>query len=202
MMLVGSWLFPWVLRWVEGAGSRELFTLGVAAMSLGVAYGSAELFGVSFALGAFFAGVVVNGSDLSRRAAADLQPLQDAFGALFFVAVGMLFDPAVLVDHPFKLLAVVGVVVLGKSLAALGIVLALGRPISSALMVSASLAQIGEFSFILSELGIRLGVLPTEGRSLIVAAALASITLNPLLVGLAVRVNLRSQADRTPPASA
>jgi CPA2 family monovalent cation:H+ antiporter-2 len=153
----------------------------VVALALGVAFASAKLFGVSFALGAFFAGAVVNQSDLSHRAAADLQPLQDAFAVLFFVAVGMLFDPASLVRHPLQLLAVVAIIVVGKSLAALAIVRALGRPWSTALTVSAALAQIGEFSFILAALGVGLGVLPPEGQSLIVAGALLSITLNSLL---------------------
>jgi CPA2 family monovalent cation:H+ antiporter-2 len=181
MLAVGTRLFPWVLRRVERTGSRELFTLAVAALALGVAFGSAKFFGVSFALGAFFAGVVINQSDLSHRAAADLQPLQDAFGVLFFVAVGMLFDPMILVRQPVQVLIVLLIIMLGKSLAALGIVLALRRPLSTALTVSASLAQIGEFSFILAALGLSLGLLPPEGQSLIVAGALLSITLNPLV---------------------
>jgi CPA2 family monovalent cation:H+ antiporter-2 len=180
MLLAGTRVFPWLLKRVEGTGSRELFTLAVIALSLGVAFGAAELFGVSFALGAFFAGVVVHESDLSHRAAHELQPLQDVFAALFFVSVGMLFDPTVLVRQPLQVLAEVGIIVVGKSLVALGIVLALGRPASTALTVSAALAQIGEFSFILASMGIALGLLPQEGQSLIVAGALLSITLNPL----------------------
>jgi CPA2 family monovalent cation:H+ antiporter-2 len=180
-LVVGARVAPWVLKHVEGTGSRELFTLAVIALSLGVAFGAAELFGVSFALGAFFAGVVVHESDLSHRAARELQPLQDAFGALFFVAVGMLFDPAILVRQPLQVLAVVMIIVAGKSAAALCIVLALRRPLRTALTVSAGLAQVGELSFILAGLGVAVGLLPPEGQSLIVAGALLSITLNPLV---------------------
>jgi CPA2 family monovalent cation:H+ antiporter-2 len=180
MLVVGARVFPWILKRVEATGSRELFTLAVIALSLGVAFGSAELFGVSFALGAFFAGVVVHESDLSHRAADGLQPLQDVFAALFFVSVGMLFDPAVLVRQPLQLLAVVGIIVVGKSVAALGLVLALRRPVRTALIVSLALAQIGEFSFILAGMGIAMNLLPPEGQSLVVAGALLSITLNPL----------------------
>jgi len=184
MLVVGTRLFPWLLRQVQRTTSRELFTLAVVALALGVAFGSAKLFGVSFALGAFFAGVVINESDLSHRAATDLQPLQDAFGVLFFVAVGMLFDPMILVRQPWEVLAVVGIIVIGKSLAAFGIVLALRRPLKTALTVSAGLAQIGEFSFILAALGLDLGLLPAEGQHLILAGALLSITLNPLVFRL------------------
>ena len=156
---------------------RELFTLAVISLSLGIAFGAAELFGVSFALGAFFAGI----ADLSHRAAKELQPLQDTFAALFFVAVGMLFDPAALIRQPFQVLAVVAITVVGKSLAALGIVFALGRPRRTALLVSAALAQIGEFSFILIGLGIDLHLATPAAQSLIVAGALLSITLNPFV---------------------
>jgi CPA2 family monovalent cation:H+ antiporter-2 len=166
---------------VERTGSRELFTLAVVTLALGVAFGSWKLFGVSFALGAFCAGVVVNASRLSDRAAADLQPLQDIFSVLFFVSVGMLFDPSILVRQPFQVLAAVAIIVMGKSMAAVGIVLALGRPMETALTVAAALAQIGEFSFILAGLGVSLGLLPEEGRNLILAGALLSITLNPLI---------------------
>jgi CPA2 family monovalent cation:H+ antiporter-2 len=181
MLVVGSRIFPWLLRRVERTGSRELFTLAVVTLALGVAFGSWKLFGVSFALGAFFAGVVVNASRLSDRAAADLQPLQDIFSVLFFVSVGMLFDPSILVRQPFQVLAAVAIIVMGKSMAAVGIVLALGRPMETALTVAAALAQIGEFSFILAGLGVSLGLLPEEGRNLILAGALLSITLNPLI---------------------
>ncbi len=181
ILVIGGRVFPWLLKRVESTGSRELFTLAVIALSLGVAFGSAELFGVSLALGAFFAGMVIHESDLSHRAATEMLPLQDAFGALFFVSVGMLFDPAVLVREPLRVLAVIGIIVIGKSIAALGIVLALRGSLKTALTVSASLAQIGEFSFILATLGVALGLLGAETQSLIVAGALISITINPLV---------------------
>jgi CPA2 family monovalent cation:H+ antiporter-2 len=192
MLVIGTRLFPWLLKRVELTGSRELFTLAVVALALGVAFGSAALFGVSFALGAFFAGMVINESDLSHRAAADLEPLQNAFAVLFFVAVGMLFDPAILLRQPFQVLSVLAIIVLGKSLAALAIVLALRHPLNTALTVSAALAQIGEFSFILAGLGISLGLLPSEGQNLIVAGALLSITLNPLVFRLVTRFQTAS----------
>lgn len=188
MLLFGTRLFPWLLQRVERTGSRELFTLAVIALALGVAYGSAKLFGVSFALGAFFAGVVIHRSDFNKRAATDLQPLQDAFGVLFFVAVGMLFDPTILVRHPVRVLIVVAIIVLGKSLAAFGIVLALRQPLSTALTVSAGLAQIGEFSFILAALGVKLELISLEAQNLILAGALLSITLNPFIFYMASRV--------------
>ena len=181
VLVVGTRAIPWLLAHVARTGSRELFTLSVLATALGIAYGSAELFGVSFALGAFFAGVVLSESDFSHQAAADSLPLQDAFAVLFFVSVGMLFDPSILLREPLAVLAVVLVIVLGKSLAAFGIVMALGYPGSTAFTVSASLAQIGEFSFILAGLGVALGLLPPQGRDLILAGALLSITLNPLV---------------------
>ena len=181
MLFVGVRVVPWMLETVARVGSRELFTLSVLAVALGIAFGSAVLFGVSFALGAFFAGVVVNGSDLSHAAAAEALPLQDAFAVLFFVSVGMLFDPMVIVREPVRVLAVLAIITLGKSLAALAIVLLFRYPVGTALTVSASLAQIGEFSFILAGLGVSLGLLPVEGRSLILAGALLSITLNPLM---------------------
>ena len=186
MLVAGVRFFPWLLSHVERTGSRELFTLAVIALALGVAFGSAKLFGVSFALGAFFAGVVVNESDLSHRAARDLQPLQDAFTVLFFVAVGMLFDPSILFRQPLQVLAVLVIIVFGKSLAAFGIVRALGGSTQTALIVSAALAQIGEFSFILAVLGVKLGLLPAEGLNLIDAGALLSITLNPALFSAAI----------------
>jgi CPA2 family monovalent cation:H+ antiporter-2 len=188
MLVVGKRIFPWVLARVERTGSRELFTLCVISLSLGVAFGSAELFGVSLALGAFFAGVVIHESDLSQRAATDLQPLQGAFGALFFVGVGMLFDPRILVRRPLAVLATLAIILVGKSLAALGIVLALRRTPPTALTISAALAQIGEFSFILAALGVKLKLLPEDGASLILAGALLSITVNPLLFRAASRL--------------
>jgi len=186
MLIAGVRFFPWLLTRVERTGSRELFTLAVIALALGVAFGSAKLFGVSFALGAFFAGVVVNESDLSHRAARDLQPLQDAFTVLFFVAVGMLFDPSILIRQPLQVLAVLAIVVFGKSLAAFGIVRVLGGSTQTALIVSAALAQIGEFSFILAGLGVNLRLLPAEGLNLIVAGALLSITFNPAVFSAAI----------------
>jgi CPA2 family monovalent cation:H+ antiporter-2 len=181
MLVVGRRLFPWVLWQVARTGSRELFTLAVVAAAVTLAFGSARLFGVSYALGAFFAGMVLRESQFSHRAAEDTLPLRDAFAVLFFVSVGMLFDPQVLVDSPGRVLAVVAVIVLGKSLAAAALVLLLRYPLNTALVVSASLAQIGEFSFILAGLGASLKLLPAEGHSLILAGALISIALNPLL---------------------
>jgi CPA2 family monovalent cation:H+ antiporter-2 len=181
MLVVGRRFFPWLLWQVARTGSRELFTLCVIAAAVGIAYGSAALFGVSFALGAFFAGMVLRESELSYRAAQESLPLQDAFSVLFFVSVGMLFDPSVVVDRPLRVLAVLGIILLGKSLAAFALVLAFRYPLNTALTVSASLAQIGEFSFILAGLGVALGVLPTEGQSLILAGAILSIALNPLV---------------------
>ena len=181
MLVVGTRVVPWLLARVERTGSRELFTIGVIALALGIGFASALFFHVSFALGAFFAGMVVKQSDLSHRAAKDLRPVQDIFAVLFFVAVGMLFDPTILVQQPAQVLAVVAIVVIGKSLAALAIVLALRRPLRTALTVSAALAQIGEFSFVLAGLGAGLGLLPPEAASLVVAGALLSITLNPMV---------------------
>ena len=183
MLIVGRRLFPWVLWHVAKTGSRELFTLCVVAAAVSIAYGSAALFGVSFALGAFFAGMVLRESEFSQRAAEQSLPLQDAFAVLFFVSVGMLFDPKVLVDAPWRVAATVGVIVLGKSIAAVGLVLALRYPVKTALTVAASLAQVGEYSFILAGLGVSLGLLPKEGQSLILAGALISMALNPLVFG-------------------
>lgn len=181
VIIVGTRVVPWLLLTVARTGSRELFTLSVLAIALGIAYGSAELFGVSFALGAFFAGVVLSESDFSHQAAADSLPLQDAFAVLFFVSVGMLFDPGILLRQPLAVAAVLLLIVFGKSLAAFAIVLLRGYPVATALVVSASLAQIGEFSFILAGLGVTFGLLPPEGRDLILAGAILSITLNPLV---------------------
>jgi CPA2 family monovalent cation:H+ antiporter-2 len=181
MFVIGRRAVPWLLARVARTGSRELFTLSVLAVALGVAFGAAALFGVSFALGAFFAGMVISESDLSHQAAADALPFQDAFAVLFFVSVGMLFDPAVLVEQPLQVLGVVLIVLVGKSLVALLIVLLFRYPVRTALVVAASLAQIGEFSFILAGLGVSLGLLPQEGYSLILAGAILSITANPLI---------------------
>jgi CPA2 family monovalent cation:H+ antiporter-2 len=181
MLIVGRRLFPWLLWQIAGTGSRELFTLCVVAAAVGIAYGSAELFGVSFALGAFFAGMVMRESPLSYRAAEESLPLRDAFSVLFFVSVGMLFDPNVLIAQPLRVLMVVAIIVFGKSLAAFFLVLQFRYPLNTALTVSASLAQIGEFSFILANLGVSLELVPPEGRSLVLAGAMISIALNPLV---------------------
>ena len=179
-LVVGTRVVPWLLMHVTRTGSRELFTLCVLAIALGIAYGSSALFGVSFALGAFFAGVILSESELSHQAGNDTLPLKDAFAVLFFVSVGMLFDPTVLVREPLAVFAVLAIIMVGKSLAAFVIVLAFRHPVRTALTVSASLAQIGEFSFILASLGAALGLLPADGRDLILAGALLSIALNPL----------------------
>ncbi|RFC31964.1 MAG: Kef-type potassium/proton antiporter, CPA2 family [Candidatus Nitrotoga sp. MKT] len=181
MLVVGRRVFPWLLWQVARTGSRELFTLSVIAVAVGIAFGSAELFGVSFALGAFFAGMAMRESQLSHRAAEESLPLRDAFSVLFFVSVGMLFDPDILLQQPLQLLIVVSIIIFGKSLAAFLLVLAFRYPLNTAITVSASLAQIGEFSFILAGLGVTLGLLPIEGQSLILAGAIISIALNPLL---------------------
>ncbi len=195
MLVVGTRLFPWLLERVVQTGSRELFTLAVVAMALGVAFGSAALFGVSFALGAFFAGVVINESDHGHLAARELQPLQDVFTVLFFVSVGMLFDPAILVQQPWQVLGVVASIMVGKSLAAWLIVLAFRHPPETALTVSASLAQIGEFSFILVGLGLALGLLPPAGQQLILAGALLSIALNPFVFRASDALRRRQGAE-------
>jgi monovalent cation:H+ antiporter-2, CPA2 family len=198
MLVVGRRAVPWLLERVARTGSRELFTLGVLAVALGIAVGAAALFGVSFALGAFFAGMVIAESDLSSRAAAQALPLQDAFAVLFFVAVGMLFDPAILVHKPLAVLAVVAIILVGKTLAAFLIVVAFRRPASTALTISASLAQIGEFSFILAALGVSLGLLPAEAQGLIVAGALITITVNPLIFRFAATLEGRLERLRVP----
>ncbi|MEK8087810.1 cation:proton antiporter [Aquabacterium sp. A3] len=184
MLVAGRKVLPWVLLHISRTGSRELFTLGVMAAAVTIAYGSSALFGVSVALGAFFAGLVLRESEFSHRAAEESLPFRDAFAVLFFVSVGMLFDPAVLVDQPMHVLGVAAIIILGKSVAAAALVLAFRYPLNTALTVSVSLAQIGEFSFILAALGTSLGVLPAEAKSLIVAGAMLSIALNPLLFSL------------------
>ena len=183
MLVVGRRVFPRLLWLVARTGSRELFTLCVIAGAVSVAYGSAKLFDVSFALGAFFAGMMMRESEFSHRAAEESLPLRDAFSVLFFVSVGMLFDPRVLIDEPLKVLVVVAIIMLGKTLAAIGLVAAFRYPLNSALTVGASLAQIGEFSFILAGLGVSLKLLSLEGQNLILAGALISIALNSLLFG-------------------
>lgn len=184
MLVVGRRVLPWLLWQVTRTGSRELFTLCVIAAAVSIAFASAALFGVSFALGAFFAGMVLRESEFSHRAAQESLPLRDAFAVLFFVSVGMLFDPMVIIDRPLQVLAVVLVIVVGKSLAAVSIVLLFRYPLSTALTICASLAQIGEFSFILAGLGVALNLLPMEGRNLILAGALISIATNPLWFAL------------------
>lgn len=184
MLLIGRRVLPKMLWWVARTGSRELFTLAVVASAVGVAFGSAKLFDVSFALGAFFAGMMMQESEFSHRAADESLPLRDAFAVLFFVSVGMLFDPTVLWHSPGKLAATVAVILLGKTLAAVVLVLLFRYPLNTALTVGVSLAQIGEFSFILAGLGVSLGLLPHEGQSLILAAAIVSIAANAGFFGL------------------
>lgn len=181
MLVVGKRLVPWILEVISASGSRELFRLGVLAIALGVAFGAANLFGVSLALGAFFAGMVMSESDLSHQAAEESLPLRDAFAVLFFVSVGMLFDPMVLVRYPLSLLATLLIILIGKSVAAFFIVRAFKHPTGTALTISASLAQIGEFSFILAGLGVSLQLMPPEARDLILAGAILSILFNPLV---------------------
>ena len=201
VLVVGQRVIPWILKQVARTGSRELFTLAVLAIALGIAYGSAELFGVSFALGAFFAGVVLAETDFSHRAAADSLPLQDAFAVLFFVSVGMLFDPSIVVREPAATLTVLGVILVAKTVAAFGIVIAFGYQMQTALLVSASLAQIGEFSFILAGLGVQLGLLPTEGRDLILAGAILSIMANSAVFAATARIGVRLAAKAHRPAA-
>ena len=181
MLVVGRRFLPRLLWLVARTGSRELFTLAVISAAVGVAYASAKLFSVSFALGAFFAGMMMRESALSHRAAEESLPLRDAFAVLFFVSVGMLFDPQIVLREPLKLAAVVAIILVGKTAAAVALVVAFRYPLTTALTVGASLAQIGEFSFILAGLGVSLGLLPVEGQSLVLAGALISITLNPII---------------------
>jgi CPA2 family monovalent cation:H+ antiporter-2 len=180
-IFLGPKVVPWLLTRVARTGSRELFTLTVLAIALGIAFGSAQIFGVSFALGAFFAGVVMSESNLSHRAAADSLPLQNAFSVLFFVSVGMLFDPSILVRQPMAVLAALALIIVGKAIISFAVVVMLRYPIGMGLTVAGGLAQIGEFSFILASLGVSLGLLPHEGQDVILAAAIISITLNPLV---------------------
>ncbi|OAN57909.1 YbaL family putative K(+) efflux transporter [Sphingobium sp. TCM1] len=195
MLIVGRRVIPWALHWVVHTGSRELFRLAVLAIALGVAFGAAAAFDVSFALGAFFAGMILGETPLSRRATEETLPLRDAFAVLFFVSVGMLFNPAIVVEQPLPLLATILIIVIGKSIAAWGIVRAFGHPNVTALTIAASLAQIGEFSFILASLGAGLGVLPAQARDLILAGALASIFLNPILFSMIVRKHQQEEED-------
>jgi CPA2 family monovalent cation:H+ antiporter-2 len=196
MLIVGRRIFPWVLNYVAHTKSRELFTLSVIAVAMSIAYGSAKLFGVSFALGAFFAGMVLRESQLSHRAADESLPFRDAFSVIFFVSVGMLFDPAIIINQPIKVLLVLLVITVGKSLASFLLVLAFRYPLNTALTVSASLAQVGEFSFILAGLGVNYGLLSKEGMSLILAGAIISISLNHLFFHLIepIQVLIRSHS--------
>jgi CPA2 family monovalent cation:H+ antiporter-2 len=194
MLIVGRRVLPWVLERVAGTGSRELFTLCVLSCAMGVAFGAAELFGVSFALGAFFAGMLLNESPFGHKAAEDSLPLRDAFAVLFFVSVGMLFDPGILVEQPLEVLETLAIIIVGKSLAAWIVVRMLGKPNEIALTIAASLAQIGEFSFILIGLGVTLGVMGEEARDLVLAGAILSIMLNPLLFALLARRQQRKIA--------
>lgn len=195
MLIVARRALPWVLHWVAHSGSRELFRLAVLAIALGVAFGAAVVFDVSFALGAFFAGMILGETQLSRRAAEETLPLRDAFAVLFFVSVGMLFDPSVLVDRPLPVIATVAIIVVGKSLAAYALVRAFGHPNQTALTIAVSLGQIGEFSFILAGLGVGLKVMPEEARDLILAGSILSILFNPIFFTLMVK---RIRADDAP----
>jgi CPA2 family monovalent cation:H+ antiporter-2 len=183
MLIVGKRVIPWILHYMAHTGSRELFRLSVLVIALGAAFGAAELFGVSLALGAFFAGMILSESKLSQQAATETLPLRDAFAVLFFVSVGMLFDPMILIREPVPVAATLLIILIGKSLAAYAIVRAFGYPNATALTISASLAQIGEFSFILANLGVGLALLPEQGRDLILAGAIISILINPFLFG-------------------
>ncbi|WP_016744066.1 YbaL family putative K(+) efflux transporter [Rhizorhabdus wittichii] len=187
MMIVGRRVIPWALHYVAHTGSRELFRLAVLAIALGVAFGAAMLFGVSFALGAFFAGMILAESPLSQRAANETLPLRDAFAVLFFVSVGMLFNPHVVTDEPLPLLGTVAIIIVGKSIAALAIVMAFRHSAATALTIAASLAQIGEFSFILATMGHELKLIPAVARDLILAGAIISILLNPLIFAIVGR---------------
>lgn len=197
MMVIGRRVIPWILAKSAATGSRELFTLAVLALALGIAFGAVEFFDVSFALGAFFAGMVLNESELSHRAAQDTLPLRDAFAVLFFVSVGMLFDPLILIEKPLAVLGALAIVIIGKSLAAWGLVLLLGHSRRTALTIAASLAQIGEFAFILAGLGMSLNLLTDDGRNLVLAAAILSIMINPILFNL-IDHFLDKQVDNTP----
>ena len=207
MIVVGRRLVPWILAKTASTGSRELFTLAVLALALGIAYGAVKLFDVSFALGAFFAGMVLNESELSQRAAHDTLPLRDAFAVLFFVSVGMLFDPMILLNEPLTVLATVAIILFGKSAAAFLLVKLFGHSTRTALTISASLAQIGEFAFILAGLGISLGLLSEHGRNLVLAGAILSIMINPLLFSLLEKFLARTETQddqnrETPPEEA
>jgi CPA2 family monovalent cation:H+ antiporter-2 len=179
MMVIGTRILPKVLIWIAKLRSRELFTLGVVAIALGIAFAASTWFGASFALGAFLAGLVLSESEISHKAAERTLPLSDIFSVLFFVSVGMLFDPSILITEPLLVLGVVFIIMIGKSLAALLIIKAFKKPLSTGMTIAASLAQIGEFSFILAGVGLHAGVLSQDANGLILAGALISIALNP-----------------------
>src|SRR5262245_618240 len=204
MLLVGRRVVPWILHYIAHTGSRELFRLAVLSIALGIAFGAAVLFGVSFALGAFFAGMILSESELSHQATQETLPLRDAFAVLFFVSVGMLLDPTILIDQWWQLLATMAIILIGKSAAAFLIVRLFGHPKSTAFIISASLAQIGEFSFILAGLGLALGVLPEQAQDLILAGAIISILLNPAFFVLLDRLKSKltvAEPDAAPEAA-
>lgn len=198
MLVFGRRIIPWLLRFIAKTGSRELFRLAVLAIALGVAFGAAELFGVSLALGAFFAGMIMSESELSHQAAQETLPLRDAFSVLFFVAVGMLFNPLSLIRDPLPILATLFVILIGKTIAAFAIVRIFRYSTATALTISASLAQIGEFSFILADLGVQLGLMPTQGRDLILAGALLSIIFNPVAFLASDRIMVFAERRKQP----
>lgn len=202
MLVVGRRVIPWILHYIAHTGSRELFRLGVLAIALCIAFGATKLFDVSLALGAFFAGMMLRESPLSARAAQESLPLRDAFAVLFFVSVGMMFDPMSVVREPWPLLATLAIIMLGKSLAAFLIVVLFRHPVATALTISASLSQIGEFSFILAELGVASQILPSDGRDLIMAGAILSIMLNPLMFAAATWLAPRLDPRRNSPQTA
>lgn len=198
MLLVGRKVIPWILHYVAHTGSRELFRLAVLAIALGVAYGSSQVFGVSFALGAFFAGMVMAGSTLSQQAMRETMPLRDAFAVLFFVSVGMLFNPTIVLDEPLALVGTVLIILLVKSIAAYGIVRTFGHDKETGLTIATSLAQIGEFSFILVVMGTKLAILPPDAKDLVVAGAMISILANPVMFALLDRWSARHQKAKDP----
>jgi monovalent cation:H+ antiporter-2, CPA2 family len=202
MLLVGRRVVPWILHYIAHTGSRELFRLAVLSIALGIAFGASTLFGVSFALGAFFAGMILSESELSHQAAQETLPLRDAFAVLFFVSVGMLLDPVVLVEQFWPLLATLGIILFGKSVAAFVIVRLFRHPKATALVISASLAQIGEFSFILAGLGLGLGILPEQAQDLILAGAIISILINPAFFVLLDRFAPKEASDAATPEAA
>jgi len=199
MIVAGRRVIPWILQYTVRYGSRELFRLSVLVVALGVAFGAAQLFGVSFALGAFFAGMVLNESELAHEAAEESLPLRDAFAVLFFVSVGMLFNPMIVISQPLALAGVLFIILIGKSVVAFLIAVAFRHPLSTAFTIAASLAQIGEFSFILAGLGVSLGLLPDAGRDLVLAGAILSIVLNPFIFNLNSWLLSRFGKLRAPP---